>query len=70
MKKEKIYNIGKTLGISENEIQKTLKRNKNRILSGFLVAGMALIIGNRYFLGNHYVGASIQDFDFLMRFFF
>ena len=60
---ENIYKIGQKLGITENEITTTLKSNKYTIVSGILIAIISIFASNTYFLGMHYIGISIRDFD-------
>ena len=69
MKKEKIYEIGKKLGISKSDAKAALQKNRNKIIAG-LIIGIAAIMTNRvWFEPLHYNGGSIMDFDFFTRFF-
>jgi len=68
MKEKDIYKIGERLGITAMDIQTILKRNRNKIIAGVIFV-LAL-----FFLGNDAYQplrrpASINDFDFFMRFF-
>jgi len=69
MKEEKIFEIGKKLGISESDAKAALIKNRNKIITG-LVIGIAAIMMNRvWFEPLHYTVASVMDFDFFTRFF-
>lgn len=69
MKKEKIYEIGKTLGISKSDAKAALQRNRNKIFALFFI-GIATLMFNRvWFEPLHYTVASKMDFDFFTRFF-
>ena len=67
MKENKIYEIGKMLGISQIDAKTALIKNKNKIITSAVI-GLAIIIGKIWFQPLHYTGASIEDFGFLMRF--
>jgi hypothetical protein len=67
MKENKIYELGKTLGISETDAKAALLKNRNKIVAG-VVIGIAIIMGKMWFQPLHYTGASIMDFEFLTRF--
>jgi hypothetical protein len=69
MKEETMYEIGEKLGITQTEIKATLKRNRYKIIARALVVVVSFLAGNYYFLGMHYIGVSIKDFDLFMRFF-
>lgn len=69
MKENNIYKIGEKLGITEIEIKATLKKNRNKIITGALIIIAAIVASNNYFLGMHYGGVSIKDFDLFNRFF-
>lgn len=69
MKKEKIYEIGKRLGISESDAKAALLKNRNKIVAG-LIIGISAIMLNRIWLEPlHYYVASQMDFGILTRFF-
>lgn len=69
MKKEKVYEIGKTLGLSKSEAKAALQKNRNKIIAG-LVIGIAAVMLNRvWFEPLHYTVVSKMDFDFFTRFF-
>jgi hypothetical protein len=68
MKKEKIFEIGKKLGLSKTDTKAAILKNRNKIITG-LIVGIAAIITNRiWFEPLHYIGGSILDFSFLTRF--
>jgi predicted secreted protein len=66
MKKNKIYELGKTLEITDTEAKAAILKNRNKIVTG-IVIGLAAIIGKMWFQPSHYTGISIDDFDFLTR---
>ena len=69
MKKDKIYELGQTLGLSTGEIKAAIHRNRTKILAGFIV-GLAVILRlNMGYQPLHYIAPSIKDFDFFMRYF-
>ena len=69
MKKDKIYEIGQTLGLSKSEVKAAINRNRNKILAGFVV-GLAFVLRlNMGYQPLHYIAPSIKDFDFFMRYF-
>jgi len=69
MKENKIYELGKTLGISETDVKAALQKNRNKIIAG-LIIGIAVIMLNRvWFEPLHYTVVSKMDFDFFTRFF-
>lgn len=69
MKKEKIYDIGQTLGLSKTEVKAAINRNRNKIFAGFAI-GLAFVLRiNTGYQPLHYIAPSIKDFDFFMRFF-
>ena len=67
MKKNKIYELGKKLGVSEIEAKAALLKNRNKIVTTFVIC-IAIMIGKMWFQPLHYTGASIEDFEFLTRF--
>jgi len=67
MKENKIYELGKTLGITEKDTKAALLRNRTKIVTG-VVIGIAFMMGKMWFQPLHYNGASIEDFEFLTRF--
>ena len=67
MKKNKIYELGKMLGISNTDTRAALLKNRNKIIAS-IVIGIAIMIGKMWFQPLHYTGASIEDFIFLTRF--
>lgn len=67
MKKNKIYELGKKLGMPETEAKAALLKNRNKIMTG-VVIGIAFMAGKLWFQPLHYTGASIEDFNFLTRF--
>ena len=69
MKKDKIYEIGQTLGLSKSEVKAAINRNRNKILAG-VVIGLAFVLRlNMGYQPLHYIAPSIKDFDFFMRYF-
>jgi hypothetical protein len=66
MKENKIYEIGKMLGISQIDAKIALSNNRSKIVTS-VVIGLAIIIGKIWFQPLHYTGASIEDFGLLMR---
>lgn len=67
MKKNKIYELGKMLGISNTDARAALLKNRSKIVAS-IVIGIAIMIGKMWFQPLHYTGASIEDFVFLTRF--
>jgi len=68
MKKEKVYEIGKKLGISKSDAKAALLKNRNKIIA-VLIIGIAAVMTNRiWFEPLHYNGGSIIDFGFFTRF--
>ena len=68
MKKEKINQIGKKLGISETDIKAALKKNRNKIAVGVIIVAAALMTNRIWFEPLHYNGSSIMDLNFFTRF--
>lgn len=69
MKKNKIYELGKMLGISEKNAKAALQKNRNKIIAGIII-GIAVIMFNKvWFEPLHYTVVSKMDFDFFTRFF-
>jgi hypothetical protein len=68
MKEKNIYKIGEKLGITETEIKETIKRNRNKIIAGIFVV-LAMAFGGIDVYQPLHRPASINDFDFFMRFF-
>ena len=69
MKKNKIYELGKKLGISEPDVKAAFQKNKNKIIAGIII-GIAAIMFNRvWFEPLHYTVVSKIDFDFFTQFF-
>ena len=69
----KLYELGKTLGMENNEIDKA-KRTMKSMLSMFIMAGIVILIGKFITsqldaVGLYYIGVSIKDFGMLSRFF-
>ena len=69
MKKEKIYEIGKKLGISESDTKAALLKNRNKIMASLIIGVAAIILSKVWFEPLHYTVASVSDFDFFTRFF-
>jgi hypothetical protein len=69
MKEKKIYKIGKKLGITETEIKATLRKNRNKIITGTFIALALIFVGNNAFQPLHYISVSIKDFGFFLRLF-
>ena len=69
MKEETILKIGETLDITKTNIKALLKTKRYQLLSSAIAILVAFIAGNNYFLGMHYIGVSIRDFGWFMRFF-
>lgn len=67
MKKNKIYELGKKLGISETDAKAALLKNRNKIVVSIVIS-IAIMMGKMWFQPLHYNGASIEDFEFLTRF--
>jgi len=68
MKKEKMKEIGKKLGITETDIKAALKKNRNKIALGTILVAAALTTNQIWFEPLHYNGASIMDLSFFTRF--
>ncbi len=68
MKEKNIYKIGERLGITALDIQTILKRNRNKIIAGVIFVLALVILGNNAYQPLRRP-ASINDFDFFMRFF-
>ena len=68
MKKEKMYKIGKKLGISETDVKAALKKNRNVIAAGIIIAVAAIFTNRIWFEPLHYISGSVADFDFFTRF--
>jgi hypothetical protein len=68
MKEKSIYKIGERLGITTAEIKIIMKRNRNKIIAGMFFILALLFLGNNAYQPLHRP-ASINDFDFFMRFF-
>ena len=66
MKENKIYEIGKMLGIPQMDAKIALSKNRRKIVTS-IVIGIAIVIGKIWFQPLHYTGASIEDFGFLMQ---
>ncbi len=64
-----IYEIGKTLGLSETDIKMTFLKNRDKILIGIIVGFASLMFNRVWFEPLHYTIISITDFDFFSRFF-
>jgi hypothetical protein len=69
MKKEKIYEIGKKLGISKSDAKAALQKNRNKIIAGLIIGIAAIMLNRVWFEPLHYTVASKMDFDFFTRFF-
>ena len=68
MKKEKIIEIGKKLGLSKKDAKAAILKNRNKIITG-LIIGIATFMTNKiWFEPLHYNGGSIIDFSFFTRF--
>lgn len=63
-----IYKISQTLGITKEDMENTIKKRKYAILYAAVFVVASLVTGNYYFLGNHYNGGSIADFETLRWF--
>jgi len=68
MKKEKMYEIGKKLGISETNVKAALMKNRNKIAAGIIIAVAALMTNRIWFEPLHYNGGSMIDLNFFTRF--
>jgi LysM repeat protein len=68
MKKEKMYKIGKKLGISETNVKAALMKNRNKIAAGIIIAIAALMTNRIWFEPLHYNGGSLMDLNFFTRF--
>jgi hypothetical protein len=68
MKENKIYELGKTLGISETDAKAALLKNRNKIIAGIVIGIATIMTGKVWFEPLHYTAASIGDFEFLTRF--
>jgi len=68
MKENKIYELGKTLGISETDAKAALLKNRNKIIAGIVIGIATIMMGKIWFEPLHYTAASIGDFEFLTRF--
>ena len=69
MKKEKIYELGKTLGISKSDAKAALLKNRNKIIAGLMIGIAAILLNRIWFEPLHYTVVSKMDFDFFTRFF-
>lgn len=69
MNKEKIFEIGKKLGISKAETKAAFQKNRNKIIAGLIIGIAAITANNIWFEPLHYNGGSIIDFSFFTRFF-
>lgn len=69
MKKEKMYEIGKKLGISKSDAKAALQKNRNKIIACLIIGVAAVMMQRVWFEPLHYNGGSIVDFDFFTRFF-
>ena len=68
MKNEKLYEIGKKLGISKSDARAAIIKNRNKIITGLVLIFAAIMINRIWFEPLHYTVASIKDFNFLTRF--
>ena len=68
MKENKIYELGKTLGISETDAKAALLKNRNKIVAGIVIGIATIATGKIWFEPLHYTAVSIGDFEFLTRF--
>lgn len=69
----KLQELGTTLGLDQNDINKAKKTTRS-ILTMFIIAGILTLIGKIITsqldaVGLYYVGVSIRDFGILTRFF-
>lgn len=69
MKKEKVYEIGKKLGISKLDAKAALLKNRNKIIAGLMIGIAAILLNRIWFEPLHYTVVSKMDFDFFTRFF-
>jgi len=69
MKKEKMYKIGKKLGISKSDAKKAIQKNRNKIMASIIIGVAAVMVNKIWFEPLHYISGSIVDFDFFTRFF-
>jgi hypothetical protein len=69
MKKEKLYEIGKTLGLSKEDVKGAINKNRNKIITCLAIAVASIITISSGYQALHYLAPSIKDFDFFMRFF-
>ena len=70
--KEKLYELGKTIGLDASDV-KNAKRTAKTIISICMIAGIIALIGifskRLEAVGQWYGVVSIKDFQFLVRFF-
>lgn len=69
MKKEKIYEIGKKLGMSKSDAKAALLKNRNKIIAGLIIGVGSVMLNRVWYEPLHYGIGSIMDFDFFTRFF-
>ena len=60
---KEIYKISQTLGITKDEIKYAIKKRRYAILYAAVFVIASLVTGDYYFVGNHYNGGSILDFE-------
>ena len=69
MKKEKIYELGKRLGLSKTDVKAAINKNRNKIIAGVILAAASIFTISNGYQPLHYLAPSTKDFDFFMRFF-
>ena len=65
--KKNIYRIGQSLGITKKEISNTIKKRKKLVIAATIAIG-AITAATVAYLGTHYGGVSIEDFEIFKRF--
>jgi hypothetical protein len=68
MKNEKIFEIGKKLGISKTDAKAAIIKNRNKIITGLVIISASILVNRIWFEPLHYTVASIKDFNFFTRF--
>lgn len=65
--KQNLYKIGQNLGISKKDITNTIKKRKKLVIAATIAIGAITAVTFAY-LGTHYGGVSIEDFEIFKRF--
>jgi hypothetical protein len=68
MKNEKVFEIGKKLGISKSDVRAAIIKNRHKIITGLILIFAAIMVNKIWFEPLHYTVASIKDFNFFTRF--